>query len=130
MAACAAIHAGCSESAPEAQAYAYTTQGRVTMLPGGGPANTLRIWHEDIPSFVGQDGSVVGMNSHDMGFPSVDEGIDLSAIEVGDPVRFRFEVTWGPSTSLEVTMIEELPADTTFAFEQPPAETESSDDPG
>lgn len=103
------------QSTPDA---AYTTQGRVVMVPTpGSPASLLKIHHEAIPNFADAQGRVVGMNSHAMDFPQAAEGIDVASLRVGDAVRFTFEVTWQPAPSWIITYLERLPEDTRFAFE-------------
>lgn len=103
----------------------YTTQGRVAMKQTpDSPASEFRIFHESIPNFVDGTGEVVGMNAHEMPFPRVAEGIDLDSLEVGQPVRFTFDVTWsdaGTPTWI-ITELEPLPEDTRFAFESDPAD--------
>lgn len=108
------------EPAPDAR---YTTQGRVVMVPTRkSPASTLKIHHEAIPNFVDGQGKVVGMPSHPMDFPSAAEGIDLDALEVGQAVRFTFDVYWQPQTRWVISELERLPDDTRFAFEPDAAE--------
>lgn len=83
------------------------------------PASTFKIHHEAIPNFVNGKGEVVGMNSHPMDFPNVADGIDIASLEVGRPVRFTFDVTWGESApTWVITELEVLPDDTRFAFEK------------
>lgn len=112
----------------------YTTQGRVAMKKTpDSPASEFQIFHESIPNFVNGEGEVVGMNAHQMPFPRVAEGIDIDALEVGQPVRFTFDVTWndaGTPTWI-ITELEMLPDGTTFEFETEPAESAgtSEDDP-
>ena len=111
-----------TSAAPDAR---YTTQGRVAMLRDPkSPASQFKIHHEAIPSFVDGQGKVVGMHSHPMDFPRVAEGIDISNLEVGQPVRFTFDVTWADTGPVWViTELERLPEDTRFSFD-PPAEGE------
>lgn len=117
--ACPAL-VSCGESAPAPEAR-YTTQGRVySVVTPDSPASEFKIHHEAIPNFVNGQGEVVGMNSHPMSFPRVAEGIDVQQLEVGQPVRFTFGVTWGESApTWVITELELLPDDTRFAFEEP-----------
>ncbi|UYV12202.1 MAG: hypothetical protein NCW75_12990 [Phycisphaera sp.] len=110
----------CGESDPTPDAR-YTTQGRVySVVTPESPASEFKIHHEAIPNFVNGQGEVVGMNSHPMSFPRVAEGIDVQPLEVGQPVRFTFDVTWGESSpTWVITELELLPDDTRFAFEMP-----------
>lgn len=115
-----ALHACSREEAtpaptPDAR---YTTQGRVVMVPTkGSPASLLKIHHEAIPNFTDGNGRVVGMKSHAMDFPMAAEGVDAASLQVGQGVRFTFEVTWRPAPSWTITHLEVLPEDTRFAFE-------------
>ncbi|MFI4917329.1 MAG: hypothetical protein ACIAS6_12590 [Phycisphaerales bacterium JB060] len=115
------------DEAPAAPDARYTTQGRVYSLPDpASPASEFKIHHEAIPNFVNGQGEVVGMNSHPMSFPRVAEGIDIDSLEVGQPVRFTFDVTWGEAApTWTITELERLPDDTWFAFEADPAEPQS-----
>jgi len=121
------VSCGESEPAPDAR---YTTQGRVAMVEDPkSPANTFKIHHEAIPNFVNGQGEVVGMNSHPMDFPRVAEGIEIDSLQVGQPVRFTFDVTWGEAApTWIITELELLPDDTRFAFE-PAMEDEAEDEP-
>jgi hypothetical protein len=115
---------GQTEPAPDAS---YTTQGRVVMVKDPkSPASTLKIHHEAIPNFVDGQGQVVGMHSHPMDFPRAAEGIDIDALEVGQAVRFTFDVYWQPETRWVITDLERLPDDTRFAFETPTDEQPTS----
>ena len=126
---------GCSSEAPAPQTAAfeqvYTTRGIVKGLPDPSmPGNTLSIQHEAIPEFVNGAGEMSGMRSMTMPFPSLEPGVSLEGLEVGDKIRFSFGVTWRPSESpgstrripsWTVTAIEELPADTELVFGERPA---------
>lgn len=92
------------------------------------PASEFQIFHESIPNFVNGQGEVVGMGSHQMPFPRVADGIDVDSLEVGQPVRFTFDVTWSDTgtPTWMITELELLPDDTRFAFEDDPAEGDGS----
>ncbi|MAY75303.1 MAG: hypothetical protein CMJ31_11400 [Phycisphaerae bacterium] len=108
---------------------AYTVRGRLVQLPtSGGASRSLKIHHEHIPAFVGSDGEVhrnangvLGMLSMQMAFPLVDPDVDLSTYEVGDKVRFTFEVRWREDGAAEwrVTAMEPLDADVELDFGAP-----------
>lgn len=110
----------CGESGPTPDAR-YTTQGRVySVVTPDSPASEFKIHHEAIPNFVNGQGEVKGMNSHPMSFPKAADGIDISSLEVGQAVRFTFDVTWdGTVATWIITELERLPDDTRFAFEKP-----------
>ena len=121
-----ALHlGGCGGEAPETAAAtpdaSYTTQGRVFMVKTPeSPASSFMIHHETIPNFVNRQGEVIGMRSHAMDFPRVAEGVDISSLEVGQPVRFTFDVTWGDTApTWIITELEVLPEGTRFAFDLP-----------
>ncbi|MGD1915033.1 MAG: hypothetical protein ACFCBV_02430 [Phycisphaerales bacterium] len=116
---------GSEEAQPAEPDASYTTQGRVAMKKTpDSPASEFQIFHESIPNFVNGQGEVIGMNAHQMSFPRVAEDIDVDSLEIGQPVRFTFDVTWtDPTTPVWiVTELEVLPAETTFAFETPAEE--------
>ncbi len=122
----------CDESVPTPDAR-YTTQGRVAMVrTPDSPASTLKIHHESIPNFVDGQGNVVGMQSHPMDFPRAADGIDIESLEVGQAVRFTFDVTWQPTAKWVITELELLPDDTRFAFEKADVEVPAPtpDSPG
>lgn len=111
------VSCGESEPAPGAR---YTTQGRVySVVTPDSPASEFKIYHEAIPNFVNGQGEVEGMTSHPMSFPRAAEGIDIESLEVGQAVRFTFDVTWEPTAKWVITELELLPDDTRFAFEKP-----------
>lgn len=112
------------DEAPAAPDARYTTQGRVfSVVDPASPASEFKIHHEAIPNFVNGQGEVIGMNSHPMTFPHVADGIDIDSLEVGQAVRFTFDVTWDEaSPTWVITELVRLPDDTRFAFEADPAE--------
>ena len=135
----AALLSACGESATETVAFPEPDQvysdvrGRVTALPGGGPASMpLSIKHEAIPEFIGSDGLVYvnrdgtpGMKAMDMPFPEMADGVSLESLAVGEPVAFEFAVAWdGTSPRYWVTSIEPLPAETELEL---PGEAVESD---
>ena len=111
---------GSEETQTAAPVASYTTQGRVAMKKTpDSPASEFQIFHESIPNFVNGQGEVIGMNAHQMSFPAVAEDIDVDALQIGQPVRFTFEVTYPDPSRPDwiITELEPLPAETTFAFE-------------
>lgn len=121
------VSCGESEPAPDAR---YTTQGRVySVVTPDSPASEFKIHHEAIPNFVNGQGEVKGMNSHPMSFPRVAEGVDVETLEVGQPVRFTFDVTWDETVATWIiTELELLPDGTRFAFD-PPLDAEPAPTP-
>lgn len=131
--ACAALcvaPAGCArqaESEGAAQArpeFTYTVRGRIVALPDPDrPFQELEIRHEQIPDFKNREGKVfqsadgvLGMKAMTMPFP-VGEGVDLSALAVGDIVEFEFVTIWGPDyPEYRVTSMKPLPEDTELDF--------------
>lgn len=97
--------------------------GVITGLPDADkPTPELRIHHEHIPTFRTKDGpinitadGVPGMKSMIMPFP-VAEGLDTSALKVGDKVRFDFAVHWGGERVWEITAFEIIDPDTEIDF--------------
>ena len=62
----------------------YQVRGQIVSLPvAGDPASGLRIHHEPIPTFVGDDGQMVGMDAMTMGFTPA-TGVSLDGLEEGD----------------------------------------------
>lgn len=88
----------------------YTTRGVIMALPGPNTTKQyLQIHHEEIPSFVGRSGNVVGMKEMIMDFPDVASGEIVRGLKVGDAIRFTFEVRWKGTPRTLVTSIEKLP---------------------
>jgi copper binding protein CusF len=97
----------------------YTLRGRITSLPvKGQPLTELTIMHEDLPTFVGQDGTVKGMKAMEMPFPPA-KGVSLEGLAVGDPVEFTFEMRWKSQPHSQLTRIKKLPADTDLRISKP-----------
>jgi Cu/Ag efflux protein CusF len=108
---------GCSRSPGNGKAstpaeQVYTLRGRITGLPvQGRPLSELTIMHEDLPTFVGKDGTMVGMKAMEMPFTPA-KGVSLKGLAVGDPVEFTFEMRWKSQPHSQLTRIKKLPADT------------------
>lgn len=95
-----------------APAQVYTVRGRINSLPSkDNPLSGLTIAHEEIPSFVGKSGTVVGMRAMVMPFTPAPE-LSLDGLAVGDPIEFVFEMRWQPKAMSQVTRITKLPPDT------------------
>lgn len=105
----------CSRTPPLPPAeQTYTIRGLITSLPSPQkPASELLIRHEPVPTFVGRDGRIVGMESMEMPF-SPAKGLSLSGLHVGQPVEFTLEVRWTPPARMTLTRIAPLPAGTTL----------------
>jgi hypothetical protein len=97
--------------------------GIVQSLPvAGNPASEMRIYHEQIPGFKTQEGTVFvaadgvrGMKSMTMAFP-VAEGLDISTLSIGDKIRFDFVVTWDGSPPWSITRFEKIDPATEIDF--------------
>lgn len=109
---------------PAARTDTYTDiLGVVAQLKVEGDASSeFKIQHEHIPDFKTKDGTVFvtadgvpGMKSMTMAFPA-GEGVDLSAFQVGDKVRFSFAVNYGGSPPWHLTAIEKIDPATEINF--------------
>ena len=114
--------------------HVYTTRGRITGLPATGQLY-LRVHHENIPEFVGRDGTRIGMNEMDMEFPWIAPGLSLRSLRIGDAVSLSFEVRWKSEPLTLVTKLEKLPADTPlnlggFVEDAPPEKAQTGQDSG
>ncbi|MFO0833018.1 MAG: copper-binding protein [Phycisphaerales bacterium] len=89
----------------------YTVRAVVMGLPASGRAY-LELHHEEIPTFVGRDGSAEGMKEMIMDFPSILPTVDLGSIHVGDKVEVTFEVRWKSDPRTVVTGMRPLPGET------------------
>lgn len=89
----------------------YAARGLVVALPVDGGGITLK--HEAIPTFMSVKGELVGMQPMQMAFP-LGEGVSIEGIEVGDKVRFTFEVDWDPG--FFIVSISALPQETELDF--------------
>jgi len=113
------LAAGCSDSAAPAaadtaQTHTYTVRARVVKLPSGPvDAGEITLHHEEIPDFVGKDGSTTGMKSMIMPFPA-GPGISFDGLEPNDVVEIDFAVNWERKPYYQITRIEPLPAGTTL----------------
>lgn len=85
----------------------YTVRAVVMGLPASGRAY-LELHHEEIPEFIGRDGSVEGMKEMIMDFPAVRPDVDLSTFAVGDKVETTFEVRWKSEPRTVVTKMTKL----------------------
>jgi len=89
----------------------YTVRAVTMGLPASGRAY-LELHHEEIPQFVGRDGSVEGMKEMIMDFPAIRPDVDLSTFAVGDKVEATFEVRWKSEPRTVVTKMTKLAAET------------------
>ena len=93
----------------------YQVRGQIVSLPvEGDPASGLRIHHEAIPTFVGEDGQMVGMDAMTMGFTPA-TGVSLDGLEEGDKVAFTLRVNFA-ANRIEVAEFKELADDTELDF--------------
>ena len=96
----------------------YQVRGQIVSLPvEGDPASGLRIHHEPIPTFVGEDGQMVGMDAMTMGFTPA-TGVSLERLDVGDKVAFTLRVNFA-ANRIEVAEFKELAGDTELDFGGP-----------
>lgn len=117
----------CGAPEPPRAPDVYRVRGIVRQLPTTGHARDLHVRHEAIPSFLGSDGEIVGMESMTMPFPLADASLG-DGLEVGDKIELEFEVRWDEGHPLRVTAIEELPFETQLNFKTTDSET-SGDTP-
>jgi len=113
---------GCSRRQPAAAVappdHVYTVRGRITGLPKkDNPLSELTIWHEAVPNFVRQDGTL-GMDSMEMPFTPA-PGVALEGLAVGDPVEFTFEVRWKGRPGSQLTRVRKLPEGTVLDLAKP-----------
>ena len=86
----------------------YTLNGHIVALPTDD--RPMQINHEAIPDFKNAAGEEVGMGAMTMPFPLAD-GVDISDLQVGDPVEFTFEVRWSSDEKYHITSISKRPDD-------------------
>ncbi len=96
----------------------YETLGRIISLPSKDGRIPLEIHHEEIPHFLGRDGSKVGMKEMIMPFHDLAPGVSLEGFKRGDGVRFTFEVRWNKSPRTLVTRLAPLEAGTTLKLSE------------
>lgn len=117
----ALLAVACAGAAPDATApagdvHVYEVRGQVNAVPDpADPLSNLRVRHEPIAHFVDIEGEAVGMDSMNMPFPVAD-GVDVSALAVGDKVLLTFEVDWDGDVPYQATKIEPLPDDVVLDF--------------
>lgn len=98
----------------------YTVRGQIVALPDPAkPASQLQIHHEEIPNFVGAQGTVVGMKEMTMPFPLA-PGVSLEGLAVGDKVEFTFDVWLKPRMTYHLSKISKLPPETALNFKAGP----------
>ncbi len=120
LAACnRADDADSQSSAASFDVHQYVVRAEIITLPTEtDPDAELKIRHEMIPDFHGQDGQH-GMKAMTMPFPTADE-LDLSPFSVGDKVSLTFTVDYDRQEdkllAYRATKLEPLPADTTLVF--------------
>lgn len=109
--------AACGGSdAPSPPPSTYEVRGLVRHLPGEDePHRDVLLHHEAIPDFKDDRGEVVGMDSMAMPFHPADPSL-LDGLEVGDKVKFAFEISWDGSASVRLVRIEKLPSETELDF--------------
>jgi hypothetical protein len=95
--------------------HVYTTRAVVTRLPASGGLY-FEAHHEEIPDFVGRDGTVTGMKEMIMDFPTMHPSVDLGALKVGEKVAITFEVRYKSEPRSVITKIERLGADVTLSL--------------
>jgi hypothetical protein len=89
----------------------YTLRAQVTALPNP-PKQALRLHHEAIPTFVGADGKIEGMEEMEMEFPYLAPAAKLDGIAVNDLVEATMEIRWKSQPRFQLTSIHKLPAGT------------------
>jgi Cu/Ag efflux protein CusF len=95
-------------AAPKLEVRTYTVEGKIVELPPTSEAGAeIRIHHQAIPNFLAAHGKEMEMGEMTMPF-HLGEGLSLDALEVGDAVRFQFEVDWSRDPSDAVVSIEKL----------------------
>lgn len=106
--------AACESKQPAATTppdQSYTIRARVTALPAP-PKQALRLHHEAIPTFVGSDGKVEGMEEMEMEFPFLAPGASLRGIALNDAVEATMEIRWKSEPRFLLTAIHKLPPGT------------------
>jgi hypothetical protein len=119
----ALVSSGCSgESAPD-DSLTFVADQTYTDLPGtikvlpnpARPIDDFAIAHEHIPEFRGEDGEIFinsdgtpGMKAMTMPF-NLAPGISIEGFNVGDRVRFGFEVDWDGDPRYRIHEIELQP---------------------
>ncbi len=88
----------------------YTVRALVRSLPPARGGEML-MEHEAIEEFAERDGTRTGMAAMTMPFTPA-RTLDLSGLNVGDPVRMTFEVRWRGDPLLRIVKIEKLPPGT------------------
>jgi hypothetical protein len=89
----------------------YTIRAQVTALPDP-PRQALRLHHEAIPTFVGSDGKVEGMEEMEMEFPFLAPSASLEGIAVNEPIEATMEIRWKAEPRFLLTSIHKLPSGT------------------
>jgi Cu/Ag efflux protein CusF len=110
---CLAIGA-CGGSRSESVEH-YKTRGLVVAVDTLPDQSLLTIHHERIDAFKDRDGKASPMDSMKMRFTLADEQ-SAAELAAGDKVIFEFDVRWSSSSPLQVTRIDELPADTALTL--------------
>ncbi len=94
----------------------YTVRGEVDSLPEPDrPRARIGIRHEAIPDFIGILGEPEPMKAMTMQF-GLGEGVDPSALEIGDKIEFELEVDWSADDRARVIAFDVLPPDTELVF--------------
>jgi len=103
----------------------YTLRAQVTGLPDP-PKQALRLHHEAIPSFVGADGKVEGMEEMEMEFPFLAPSASLKGIAVNDVIEATLEIRWKAEPRFVLARIHKLPPGTHLNVSQPDGKPEQA----
>ncbi len=86
--------------------HAYESRGVVERMQTRSDDHVM-ILHEEIPDFIGIDGTASTMHSMSMPF-AIGEGVSTTGMKVGSKIGFAFEVRWTGGEPLLVTKVEVL----------------------
>jgi hypothetical protein len=120
--------AACDRKQPAAIAPAdqtYTIRAQVTALPDP-PKQALRLHHEAIPTFVGSDGKVEGMEEMEMEFPFLAPSASLKGIAVNDLIEATMEIRWKSEPRFQLTSIRKLSPGTHLSISPPEKKPEQA----
>jgi Cu/Ag efflux protein CusF len=91
-----------------AQVYRYLVRGVIVKLPDAEKNKSeLVIKHEDIPDYVDETGTKVGMHSMSMPF-TLATSVSLAGFAVGDKIEFVFESWWKPKPGDRIVEIRKI----------------------
>lgn len=103
----------------------YTIRAQVTALPDP-PKQALRLHHEAIPTFVGSDGKVEGMEEMEMEFPFLAPSASLKGIAVNDLIEATMEIRWKSEPRFRLTSIRKLSPGTRLSISPPEEKPEQA----